>query len=241
MGSAAREGGMIRILLIEDLAVVRESLAMALSAVADMELQSCSTLEEGIDLLNRTCEGFDVVLLKQRAGGRMADKLLSVAHGSRQKKRVLVITPGLSDLEQGRLAGLGVAGIFAKQRSLAELIGAIREVGAGGTWFGAPPANEVTSNGTLSRQESRAGELVLEGLANKEIALRMGVSESCIKALLQRVYLKMGIHTRGQLVRILMEKSMGARHPSVTDEASYNSFPFSSATICNTDTVARRA
>ena len=205
---------MIRILLIEDLTVVRESLAMALANAADMELRCCSSLEEGIDLLNGLCEPFDIVLVKQSAGGRRADELLSVANRSRPKNRVLIITPGLNDLEQRRLASLGVAGIFAKQRSLAELIDAIHEVGAGQTWFAMQPVNEVTSNGKLSRQESRAGELVLEGLANKEIATRMGVSESCVKALLQRVFLKLGVHTRGQLVRVLMEESIGAQPQS---------------------------
>jgi DNA-binding NarL/FixJ family response regulator len=229
---------MIRILLIEDLGVVRESLAMALSAVEDMELQCCSSLEEGIDLLNGSCQGCDIVLLKQSAGGRSPDDLISVAIRSRPTKRVLIITPGLSDLEQRRLAGLGVAGIFAKQRSLGALIAAIREVGAGRTWFGTQLTNEVAFKGTLSSQESRSGELVLEGLTNKEIAARMGVSESRIKGLLQRVFLKAGVHSRGQLVRILMEKSMGAELQSVTYEASYDCFPFNSGTIRSTDSGA---
>ena len=56
--------------------------------------------------------------------------------------------------------------------------------------------------------------MVLVGLANKEIAVRMGVSESCVKALLQRAFLKLGVHTRSQLVRVLMGDSMGAQPPS---------------------------
>jgi DNA-binding NarL/FixJ family response regulator len=228
---------MMRILLIEDLVVVRESLAMALAKVAGMELQCCSSPEDGIDLLNGSCQRCGIVLLKLSAGGPRADELISVAIRSRPAKRVLIITPGLSDLEQRRLAGLGVAGIFAKQGSLADLIFAIREVGAGRTWFGMQSTNEVASKGTLSSQESRAGQLVLEGLTNKGIATRMGVSESCIKALLQRVFLKMGVHTRGQLVRILMEKSMGAALQSSKYEASYGRIPSSSGTICTTDLV----
>jgi DNA-binding NarL/FixJ family response regulator len=228
---------MIRILMIEDLAVVRESLAMALSKVPDMKVQCCASPEQGIDLLNGSYKGCEIVLLKLSAGGRRADELISAAIRSRPAKRVLIMTPGLSDLEQRRLTGLGVAGIFAKQGSLADLIGAIREVGAGRTWFGMQPTNEVASKGTLSSQESRAGELVLEGLTNKGIATRMSVSESCIKALLQRVFLKMGVHTRGQLVRILMEKSMGAALQSVPYKASYDRFPVSAVTICNTDSV----
>ena len=201
---------MIRILLIEDLAVVRESLAMALAA-SDMELQCCASMEEGIDLLEGSADSFDVVLLKQSAGGRKADELLSVANANGLEGRVLVITPGLSDWEQRRLAGLGVAGIFAKQRSLVDLIGAIRDLACGQARLDRQVANEDTPCGRLSRQERRAAESVLEGLANKEIGASMGVSESCVKALLQRAFLKLGVHTRGQLVRVLMEESIGAQ------------------------------
>ena len=202
---------MIRILLIEDLAVVRESLAMALATAADMELQCCSSIEEGIDLLKGSAGLFDVVLLKPSAGGRKADELLSITNGNGLKGRVLVITPGLGDREQRWLTGLGVAGIFSKQRSLVDLIGAIRDLACGQARFDRQTASETTPYGRLSRQERRAAESVLEGLANKEISANMGVSESCIKALLQRVFLKLGVHTRGQLVRVLMEESIGVQ------------------------------
>ena len=43
----------------------------------------------------------------------------------------------------------------------------------------------------------------------------MAVSESCVKALLQRVFLKLGVRTRGQLVRVLMERSPGAQMEKV--------------------------
>lgn len=201
---------MIRILLIEDLAVVRESLALALGATADMELRCCSSIKESIEILNGPSGQFDVVLLKQHAGDERADVLLSIMDQKGLKGRVLVITPWLSDMEHRRLARLGVAGVVAKQRSLVDLIGAIRDVAGGQTCFEKRPANEDIPNGTLSRQERRAAELVLQGLANKEIGVRMGVSESCVKGLLQRVFLKEGVHSRGQLVRALMEKSIGA-------------------------------
>jgi DNA-binding NarL/FixJ family response regulator len=197
--------------LIEDLAVVGESLALALATTACMEVRCCSSIKEGIELLSGSSGQFDVVLLKQRSGDEQADELLSIAGQNGLKGRVLIITPWLSELEHRHLASLGVAGIFAKQRSLVDLICAIREVAGGQTWFDELPSNGGSSNGTLSGQERRAAELVLEGLANKEIGVRMAVSESCIKALLQRAFLKLGVHNRSQLVRALMEKSIGAQ------------------------------
>lgn len=209
---------MIRILLIEDIAVVRESLALALATTADMELRCCSNMKEGIELLNGSSGQFDVVLLKQRAGDENADELLSFTNQNGLEGRVLIITQWLSDLEHSRLARVGVAGIFAAQRSLADLVRAIRDVAGGQTWFDNLPSNggssSGSSNGTLSVQERRAAELVLEGLANKEIGVRMGVSESCIKGLLQRVFLKKGVRSRGQLVRVLLERSSGAHYRS---------------------------
>lgn len=45
-----------------------------------------------------------------------------------------------------------------------------------------------------------------EGLANKEIAVRIGVSESSVKATLQQLFSKTGVRTRSQLVRIVFEQ-----------------------------------
>ncbi len=204
---------MIRILLIEDLAVVRESLAIALATAEDMQLQGCSSIDEGIDLLMGSSGLFDVVLLKQTPGGRRADELLSIANGIGLEGRVLVITPGLSDWDQRRLTRLGVAGIFPKQRPLVDLIALIRDLACGRARFDNQTVCEDTSYGKLSRQERRAAESVLQGLANKEIGASMGVSESFIKALLQRAFLKLGVRTRGQLVRVLMEESFGVPPP----------------------------
>jgi two-component system nitrate/nitrite response regulator NarL len=201
---------MIRILLTEDLAVIRESLEMAFANVTDMQLRCCSSVEDGIDLLNESSGLYDVVLVKQSAWGRKADELLSITNRNDLKNRVLIITRWLSEFERRRMASLGVAGIFAKQRSLADLISAVRTVAGGQTWFDKLSANEDTVDRTLSCQERRAAEFVLDGLTNKEIGVRMRISESSIKALLQRVFLKLGAHTRGQLVRILMERSLAS-------------------------------
>ena len=51
---------------------------------------------------------------------------------------------------------------------------------------------------------------VFEGLANKEIAARIGVSEASVKATLQQLFNKTGVRTRSQLVRITLEGSFRA-------------------------------
>jgi two-component system sensor kinase FixL len=75
-----------------------------------------------------------------------------------------------------------------------------------------PPAvtNSLTSDQQertqLSTRELDALRLVVQGLANKEIASRMEISESAVKNTLQQLFAKTEVRTRGQLVRVALER-----------------------------------
>jgi DNA-binding NarL/FixJ family response regulator len=51
---------------------------------------------------------------------------------------------------------------------------------------------------------------IFEGLTNKQIATDLGVSEAAVKATLQQLFRKTKVRTRAQLVRIVLEESLGA-------------------------------
>jgi two-component system nitrate/nitrite response regulator NarL len=57
----------------------------------------------------------------------------------------------------------------------------------------------------LTERERQVLQYVFEGLANKEIADRLQVSESSVKATLQQLFTKTGVRTRSQLVRMVLE------------------------------------
>jgi two-component system nitrate/nitrite response regulator NarL len=48
--------------------------------------------------------------------------------------------------------------------------------------------------------------LLVQGLANKEIAARMEISESTVKNTLQQLFAKTNVRTRAQLVRVALEQ-----------------------------------
>jgi DNA-binding NarL/FixJ family response regulator len=50
----------------------------------------------------------------------------------------------------------------------------------------------------------------LEGLSNRKIADNLGLSEATVKNIVQRLFGKSGVKTRGQLVRVALEGSLGA-------------------------------
>jgi len=59
----------------------------------------------------------------------------------------------------------------------------------------------------LTEREQQVLQGVFEGLANKEIGVRLGVSESAVKSTLQQLFRKTRVRTRSQLVRVALEGS----------------------------------
>lgn len=70
--------------------------------------------------------------------------------------------------------------------------------GGGGVTDALPPP--------LSTREVEVLRLVVQGLANKEIAVQLKISESAVKNTLQQLFGKAGVRTRSQLVRVALEQ-----------------------------------
>ena len=64
---------------------------------------------------------------------------------------------------------------------------------------------------SLTRREQHVLRGVFDGLTNKQIAARLGVSEGAVKARLQHVFRKTHVRTRAQLVRVAIERSLAIR------------------------------
>jgi len=60
--------------------------------------------------------------------------------------------------------------------------------------------------GALSERETGVLRLVVQGLANKEIAVQMAISESAVKNTMQQLFAKTRVRTRSQLVRVALEQ-----------------------------------
>jgi len=67
----------------------------------------------------------------------------------------------------------------------------------------AAEAREVTA---LNGRDTDVLRLLVQGLANKEIAARMEMSESTVKNTIQQLFAKTGVRTRSQLVRVALER-----------------------------------
>jgi DNA-binding NarL/FixJ family response regulator len=161
----------LRVLLIDDHALFRQSVAQSLAADADLGVEQCASIRDTLTLISQ--QPFDLVLLDHDLGAERASQFQPAARQIGYAGRVLIVTAWVSDTEAGRLLWQCVNGIVLKQGELSELAAAIRTVAAGGTWldrsfaaFGedpdawpraAPPAFNDRQRGVL--------RFVMEGLS----------------------------------------------------------------------------
>ena len=202
----------IRVLLIDDHALFRQSVAQSLGADPHLRVEPCASIREALTLLSQ--QPFDLVLLDHDLGAERASQFLPAARQIGYEGRVLVVTAWVSDTEARRLMRQGVNGIFLKRGELSELAAAIDAVAAGGSWFDRqfaamgedPGASPQAAQPAFNERQRKVLRFVLEGLSNKEIAWQLQISESYVKAILQSLFQKTGVRTRGQLVRVAVEQ-----------------------------------
>jgi two-component system nitrate/nitrite response regulator NarL len=69
---------------------------------------------------------------------------------------------------------------------------------------------EYSERAILNNREMEVLRLLARGLANKEIAARMEISESAVKNAIQQLFAKTRVRTRSQLVRVALEQYRSA-------------------------------
>lgn len=205
----------IRILLIDDHALFRESVARLLQAEPGFEIvATCGSLAEALEILKSRV--VDIVLLDLDLGPERGEDFLETLRAEGFKGKVLLVTAGVDANEVPSLIRRGISGLFMKHNSPALLVQGIREAMQGQALFTQDLLRKAVENvERVGEQRTRSGlgererhvlSLIFEGLPNKQIADRLQISESAVKACLQQLFAKTGVRTRTQLVRIALEQ-----------------------------------
>jgi two-component system, NarL family, nitrate/nitrite response regulator NarL len=203
---------MTNVLLVDDHALFREGLSRLLASESDIKVAAqCATVNEALELMST--QQFDLVLLDYELGDRRGNEVVLAARSKGFTGRILIVTVGLTRAEVRQMLNHGASGIFLKNNSPELLVEAIRKVMAGERWLDPkyldPTADDSPSafarRAKFTERDRQVLRGVFEGMANKELAERLNVSESAIKASLQQLFSKTGVRTRSQLVRVAIE------------------------------------
>jgi DNA-binding NarL/FixJ family response regulator len=206
---------LIRVMLVEDHAVVRAGLRLLIeSGQGLVVVGEAATHAEALALAAR--EQPDIILLDLSLGAENGLDLLPKLLAATSKSRVLILT-GLSEVEEYREAiRQGAMGLVLKDEVPAVLLKAIEKVYAGEVWLDramlasvlgelvsgrAKPANtKATRVATLTEREREVIALIGKGLKNKQIGERMAITETTVRHHLTSIFDKLGVNSRLELV-----------------------------------------
>jgi DNA-binding NarL/FixJ family response regulator len=205
----------LRVLIVDDHTLFRESLSRLLEADTECKIVgACASVEEALRIVSR--EQIDLVLLDYDLGEKPGTQFLEERKACGFSGPVLMVTGGMAETVMLRALDNGASGVFLKSSPLAELTQAISRVMNGETWIDSGMTKVLLAEASrrsgdamqesLSARERSVLRYVFEGLSNKEIGHRMGISEGSVKAALQQLFARTGVRTRSQLVRIAIEK-----------------------------------
>jgi len=210
----------IRVLIVDDHAVVREGLRAFLA------------LQDGLEVAGEACDGeeaieratelrpdvilMDLVMPKLDGVGAM-QQLRTQAPAS----RVIVLTSFLDDDRLLPAIQAGAAGYLLKNAEPADIALAVHAAHAGETIIDptvasrlvraiADGARPVTEADRLTRREREVLELITRGRSNKRIALELGISEKTVKTHVGHLLAKLGVSDRTQAALLAVQHGLVA-------------------------------
>jgi DNA-binding NarL/FixJ family response regulator len=214
----------IRVILVDDHAIVREGLRLLLQAAPDIDV--VGEAENGVSLLPlaRRLKPRVVVLDLEMPGGNGGVALRALGQ-TLPKVRVLVLT---MYAERERLLPVlqaGARGYLTKDAASRDLVEAVRVVAAGEIYVRptaarllatavVPQCAAETAGGrfrTLSQREQRVVRAVAEGYSGAEIARQLGISTKTVNAYKHRIQDKIGLAHRTDYVRFAIEAGILGR------------------------------
>ena len=209
---------MIRVGLADDDALVRSTLTDLLATTEDIRVvwTACDGRKALGLLRSPEAPEVQVLLLDVQMPHLDGMTLAEMLHRERPDLAILILTTFVADGVLNRALAAGVRGFIAKEDRVSTLADTIRSVAAGNTvlspassaiigGWSAPTTPAATSPDvsnalppgvTLSPRESEVLVLMVEALSNKQIATRLGLSETTVKTHVSALIGKLGVQDR---------------------------------------------
>jgi two-component system NarL family response regulator len=203
-------GQQIRIMVVDDQAVVRQGFVSLINTVEDMTVVAEATNGRHAIELYRAHQP-DVVLMDLRMpvmGGADATKALRAEFPA---ARVVILTTFDGDEDIYRSLQAGAQGYLLKDMFFEELEDAIRTVHAGRRRIPGVVAERLAgrmSGSDLTARELEVLERIVRGMSNKEIASALGISEATVKSHINNVLSKLGATDRTQAATKALQRGI---------------------------------
>ena len=194
----------IRLVLADDHVVLRQGLRALLEDESDMDVVGeADNGREAVDLVLRTAPDVLLIdLVMPETDGVAATRII---HERSPRTRVLVLSSIEEEAALVASVRAGAIGFLRKTAPIGAVVRAIRAAARGETQFSAAAAallvrdmQEPSETEHLTFRELEVLQLIADGLANKEIAWKLRITEKTVKSHVSTILGKLGLQSRTQ-------------------------------------------
>ena len=200
----------IRIMVIDDQAVVRQGFVALINTVSDMTVVAEGTNgHQALELyrLHRP----DVTLMDLRMPQLGGVEAIAAMRKDFPDARVIVLTTFDGDEDIYRSLQAGAQGYLLKDVFFNELEDAIRKVHGGSRWIPAHVAERLAErmgSSDLTGREIEVLEQIVAGNSNRSIATRLNISEATVKSHINSILSKLGVKDRTQAATTALQRGL---------------------------------
>ena len=201
---------MIKVLSVDDHALLREGIAALVNAESDMKLVAEATNgQEGIEKFR--VHRPDVTLMDLQMPALNGIEAIIGIRSEFPNARIIVLTTYAGDAQVLRALRAGAQGYILKGHVRRELLDTIRAVHAGQKRIPPEVAAELAEHAIedeLSSRELDVLRLIATGNANKEIACQLAIAEDTVKSHVTNILAKLGANDRTHAVTIGLKRGI---------------------------------
>jgi len=200
----------IRVMVIDDQAVVRQGFVSLISTVSDMEIVAeGSNGREAVELFRQHQP--DITLIDLRMPVMSGVEAIAEIRREFPGARIIVLTTYDGDEDIYRSVQAGAQGYLLKDMFFEELESAIRKVHGGARLIPGSVAERLAARMSSSELTSRELEVlrqIVDGKSNKEIANALSISEATVKSHINNILSKLGVSDRTQAATRALQRGI---------------------------------
>jgi len=200
----------IRVLTVDDHALLRDGIAALIESQADMvQVAEAANGREALELF-RTHRP-DITLMDLQMPEMSGIDAIGAIRSEFPEARIVVLTTHAGDVQVSRALKAGARAYLLKGLLRKELLETIRAVHAGHKRLSSEVAAEIAEHATddlLSPREIDVLRLVARGNANKEIAAQLSLTEETVKSYLRSILAKLSANDRTHAVAIGLKRGI---------------------------------
>ncbi len=202
------------ILVVEDNMLTRVGVASLLAGNDDfVVVAQAPDGEAGIELYRKHRPA--VVVTDLRMPGTDGVKLVEVLAAETPPARVLLLTHYDGEENIFRAVRAGALGYLTKDAEASVIFEAVRAVARGERYLPAAIAAKLVTRSMgkgLSPREQQVLELLQKGMANKEIAGKLGLMDKTVQLYVAAILEKLGVHSRSEAVAVALQRGLLLPH-----------------------------